>query len=304
MTPHVFHMPEQLRERAAWLEQHLLGLHLGELVAELQAVHGTSAASQTLEETLGTELPKVLAQGLSELPPPQWHSLLTQPFLLLRLQERIFIDGGDYWSHPDQTPPEVNARVQAQWQRLEQLLNTDAGSERQSTLLAAHTQPVSRIAWWQHPLAVSLTTAAAVILVVSLTSAPASKPATTAWGWNKSGILMGDLSASEYLRRLAASAEEWTKKRPETRDELLKRLGQFRDGCTQIILAKHEPLSEPDREWLRERCQKWAAKLDAHRQSLEGCSPEELLKVRGEIDATVADLAQKIRERSETVAST
>ena len=302
MTPHVLNMPEQIRERAAWLEQHLLGLHLGELVAELKAIHGERAAAQTLDETLGSNLPKVLAQGLSELSSSEWHSLLTQPDLLLQLQERIFIDGGDYWNHPDKTPPEVNSRVQAQWQRLEQLLSTDVSSTAPSTMLAAQTQPVSHVAWWRHPLAVSMTTAAAVLVVVSLTSAPAPQP-VAAWGWNKSNILVGDLSPSEYLRRLASSAEEWTKKRPETREELLKRLGQFRDGCTQIILAKHEPLPEADRAWLRERCQKWASKLDGHRQSLEGCAPEDILNVRGEIDATVANLAKLLNERAEAAAA-
>lgn len=299
MTLHVFKMPDQLPDQTAWLERHLMGVHLGALVAELAAIHGAVGKVVSLEDALGSDLAKVLSQGLSVLSASQLTTLLTNPDLLLQLQERVFIDGGDYWNDPAKTPAEVTSRVAAQWERIEQLVTS---REPESRSAKSDARLVSATAWWRHPALVSLATAAAVLMVVSLTSAPPTKPAA-GWGWNNSGVLVSNVSAPAYLNRLASAAEEWSDKRPESREELLDRLGQYRNGCTRLILAKHEPLAEADRVWLRERCLKWAEKIDKHRQELEACPPDDVLKVRSAIDATVADLAQKLRERSAPLAS-
>src|SRR5215213_8608898 len=101
MKLHVADIPENAADIPAWLEGQLLGPHLGELVAELAAVH-RPAAGATLDEALGDRRGDVLERGLGVLPPARVTRLLTNPWLLLALQELVLVEGGPYWS--DVTP--------------------------------------------------------------------------------------------------------------------------------------------------------------------------------------------------------
>ena len=53
-------------------------------------------------------------------------------------------------------------------------------------------------------------------------------------------------------------------KRPDDPIDLARRIGEFRQGCSVLILSPHKPLSGQDRAWLVGKCRAWAAKLDAH----------------------------------------
>jgi hypothetical protein len=96
---------------------------------------------------------------------------------------------------------------------------------------------------------------------------------------------------------LAAASQEWFKKRPETALELARRIGQFRQGCSTLIVAEHKPLPEDDRKWLRERCRAWAEKFDRHLAALE--AGEDVEKVREAMDATVNQLTKALRDRAQ-----
>ena len=158
-----------------------------------------------------------------------------------------------------------------------------------------------QIAWYRQPWIVSLATAAAVLLAVGIwqfVSPPQSQPVVAGWGWNRPGNLSGDVSAPAYLNQLADAAQEWFKQRPEGSADLARRIGEFRQGCSQLILAKHRPLSEADRAWLVERCRAWAGKLDAHLADVE--SGKDVAQVRSDTDATVRQLIDALRKRAES----
>src|SRR5262249_35293261 len=119
----------------------------------------------------------------------------------------------------------------------------------------------------------------------------------TGWGWSRSGAIDDSLSAKEYLTKLADSAEDWSKKTPATPAELAKRINEFRQGCSTLILAEHKPLPPEDKAWLVERCQAWAKKLDQHLADVE--AGKDVLEVRAEADETVSKLIKAIRGRAE-----
>jgi len=103
-----------------------------------------------------------------------------------------------------------------------------------------------------------------------------------------------------YLDRLADAAGEWFKKRPDDPNALARRIGEFRQGCSVLILSPHKPLAAQDRAWLVEKCRAWAAKLDAHLAALEGGASA--AQVRDEADATINKLIAALRERAQALA--
>ena len=96
MTIHSLERPETTPELIQWLEHHLVGDTLGELVAELLAVADRKQTDPPLEKLIGN-LDQVLKQGLKSFTADQLRSLFRHPKHLLELQERIFIEGGSYW---------------------------------------------------------------------------------------------------------------------------------------------------------------------------------------------------------------
>src|SRR5262245_45608561 len=90
-------IPDDSAALPGWLEQHLVGMDLGALVAELEAVHGPVTKALKLDHVLGRHRENVLERGLAALPPHRLRRLLVQPRLLLDLQERLLTSGGSYW---------------------------------------------------------------------------------------------------------------------------------------------------------------------------------------------------------------
>src|SRR4051794_10594252 len=91
-------IPDEPERLAAWLEGHLVGLDLGVLVAELEAVHGPPVGGgPTLEGVLGGRREAILAGGLADLPAGALVGLLRHPRLLLELQALVLAEGGDHW---------------------------------------------------------------------------------------------------------------------------------------------------------------------------------------------------------------
>lgn len=121
-TFHLLNMPANLEKLMAWLAAMLMGLHLDELVAELATVHGTPKQPTTLESLIETALmEEVMQRGLGALAPPQIQTLLTQPQLLLELQEQILLGESPFWAAvmgncPDSQ--EIKRRVADGWNRL------------------------------------------------------------------------------------------------------------------------------------------------------------------------------------------
>src|SRR5262245_17287775 len=101
MSLHAMEIPDDPAQLPGWLEGHLLGLGLAELVAGLTAVHGAARrGGPSLEEVLGQRRQAVLTGGLRELPRDALRQLLLHPQLLLELQELVLTEGTGYWDRP------------------------------------------------------------------------------------------------------------------------------------------------------------------------------------------------------------
>lgn len=283
-----FELPDDPAERAAWLERQLVGLELGTLVSELEAVHGRDDRTLTLEAACGDALPGVLERGLLVLSRDAIQKLLTHPRLLFDLQEKICINGGDYWQRVP-IADEHRRAVDDSWKAIRAAIESEVAPKpaNRAASLASRSNP--RRLW------VAAATVAVVLLAaVGLWLRPASAP--PGWGWDRPGALSADLSSSDYLNHLADGANEWFLKRPETKEDLAKRLREFRHGCDTLIEAPHTQLSADDRKWLVERCKVWAGKIDENIAALESTS--NVGQVRNDADATIQKLVDALRTRS------
>ncbi len=289
MIPISLDIPDTQRELVAWLESHLMGMQLGDLVAELQAVHGDHPDGPSLEQVCGGQLADVLQSGLGTLEMNRLRQLLQHPRLLLSLQDEIVQRGGDYWmQRPLRREEEI--ALASQWKLLE--------SEMSPTVVAV-APTMTRRGWLGRSAIIAILSSAATLAVAfSLRDRFVPAPAP-GWGWEKPGALTVNLPPREYLDHLANAAQDWFKKRPENAPDLARRISQFRQGCSNLILAEHRALTPADRDWLRERCRAWATKLDGHLAAIE--AGEDVTAVRAAADETVNKLIKAIRDHVQSV---
>lgn len=300
-----FDMPEETSQLAEWLEAHLVGIELQDLIANLLAFKPEAVDSKvTLEEICGEQLPIVLHNGLGELSREQLSQLINNPGLLLELQEQIVVQGGDYWLnrsgsdvHQKQMDNSWNA-IQSQLNDL-QLADENENDTLSATVKIVRDLPNETKNNWKRQLLVSAVAIAAVV-VISVTLRELATPAPTGWGWNRPGALTAEnLSGKEYLNNLADSANEWFNKRPDNKDDLIKRLTQFRNGCDTLIRAPHAPLAKADREWLIERCGVWSQKLHDQVAALQ--KGEDVSAILETSDGIINKLMDAMRKRAETL---
>src|SRR6266446_5656044 len=91
-------IPDDRVQLSGWLESHLVNGDLAILVAELSAVHAAPPGpGATAQQVLGDRRAEVLARGLGAMPPHLLRQFLTQPALLLDLQELVLASGSPYW---------------------------------------------------------------------------------------------------------------------------------------------------------------------------------------------------------------
>jgi hypothetical protein len=286
-------LPDDPKGLARWLEAHLLSTDFARLVTELSAVQSESApVNLTVRQVLGAWLPRVLQEGLCVVPPSELRRLLKHPPLLAELQELVLIEGGPYWDRVAASAPELKTIAERGRLRFDEFLQTASSSPTVEPGSARR-----QAAWQILPWIVSFTMAACVLIgVFAIQSWRASAPAATTWGWSKPDAMPANVTAATYLHALADGADEWFSKRPDDSAALAKRLGEMRQGCSQLIFAEHLALSDVDRDWLREKCRDWAAKLDAQRVALEaGASVQE---VRAQADQIVTNLAAALRAKA------
>ncbi|MEN1681568.1 MAG: hypothetical protein AAGJ46_18455 [Planctomycetota bacterium] len=328
-----FSIPDSHDARLAWLERELVGPDLPKLATELAAVHGEGGLDQTLVDDR-----RVLEDGLRWLGDAQLEQLLCQPQTLIALQRRVLSADTDYWqaiAPPREasgrsmaetlddlireTPP-VSATPSLQRG------STAAGSRRTlawsaaAALATAAGLVLTVDPWRPAPQQLGQATPDPAPEVQNPQPAPAdpapidpptpAEPvvvrADQAWGFGKfvAGVkddqekLGPPLTREAYLSQLADAAEAWRNKRPGNRAELAQRLGEFRMGCSALLLAEHSALPETDRQWLRDRCRSWAAAIDRRLTEVEsGADPESVLLAT---DSTIGSIAESLRGRSES----
>lgn len=276
-----------------WIEDQLLSDDLADTVVELEVLaRAQEPGPESLDEVLGDLLPEILRNGLDGLPADAVRTLLSHPVLLLDLQERVLIEGGDYWDRVPITS-EHRQQIDEQWRLIQSQLNNDSGTPVDASAPTIRDRRSVSVKIW------SLAAMAAAVLVAL--GIWISRPAAPTWGFDRSGLLAKDISAPEYLTSLADAADEWFKKRPDSKTALAKRLREFRHGCDTLIAAPHPQLSNEDRTWLRDRCRAWADKVDGHLADLEdGNLP--VLTVRSEADRTIEKLKAALRDRAQKAA--
>jgi len=311
-------IPDSDEELAGWLSRKLVSAELGEFVAELRVVSDVNGTAQpSLNETLGSQRDEVLAVGLGALPQESLRTLLRHPVLMLELQERVLTEGGEYWSKVLSENEMSGAMLQRGKSRLHEFLDGEA-----SASVIVPSQPLTQQRWF-----VAAVTAVAVLLLVliynkvtirepdapvhtSIIQLPVDNPITVptenpiidyseiappAWGWATANVLPTDGTGEEYFYVLADLAEEWFDERPGDSLGIAKRITEFRQGCSILMLSEHKPLMEADRKWLLRSCRRWADELDAHLADLED-QKKDMRRVRDEMDFTVEIFVDRLRD--------
>ena len=310
MTLYFLEMPNDSAPLAKWLEDRLSSGSLGELVAELSAVHPLEKPhTETLESLLGSRLNDVLVRGLSVLPEAMLRGLVRAPWLLLDLQEKIFLDGGTHWSHQTPTADEREQRDRV-WSKVAAEITGKPEITGEPRPAQPLTQKPSRPAISKQKSRHRFTPwiLAATVLVgawllrsqVGNVPGPAVNPQLqTSCGWTLPGALKQDSSRDDYLQSLMAGADDWFQGNPRNSAELAQRIEQFQQGCAIVLAAEHQPLPAADREWLIEKCAAWSKKLGGHLADLNAGGNFETVKKAA--DETIRSLIEKLRERATAV---
>jgi hypothetical protein len=284
-----FDLPEETNEIREWLEIQLTGPNLLQVVTQLSAVHDDEDKKLSLDELCSEQWSSILQNGLTELSSEQLSQLLTHSYLLLELQERLLLEGEEYWQQHFLEQRDEQKHAQVKEYLLEQIQKTDTDPE------AVQQETGYKKVAYRKIAILGFISTALVLIAVFLNQQPA-KPG---WGWDRPGALTADIPADQYLNQLADSANEWFNKPTETKAELLTRLKQFRHGCETLIKAPHPQLSQRDRTWLIERCQAWAGKLDDQITALD--KGTDLKSADAAADALINKLIKALRERAQSI---
>jgi hypothetical protein len=287
-------MPEDTAELAPWLDRQLVGLHLRELVSEFTGIRRDSIDSMPADTILGEQKSAFLAGGLAAIDEARFRQVLTCPTVLFDLQDMAIEAGGSYWTALQRGDAELQRHVDRGQKRVQNIAGTEATKQIPVGFAAS---PLIR--WYYHPVMVSLATAAVLLiafLVFELTRPTNAFTSAVAWGWAKPGALPEEVSANEYFSTLADSASAWFNQRPEDAPSVARRIAEFRQGCTTLLLANHAPLNKDQQQWLRGRCRIWADKIDTYIAEIEsGADP---LQIRTQMDATVNSLIIAFRDQA------
>lgn len=285
-------IPVDHAEWPHWLERQLVSSQLGELIVELETLRGENNNSdQTLDDLCGSQLDQIMTLGLSVLSEMQMRSLLNQPALLLSLQEKVFVNGGHYWSQVERAG-HVQDETTANWNRVATAceLNTPSNVAPLSTKTSQPSNQSGRRQW----LTAMGTVAALVVIGLGFWF---SRPSGPTWGFDRGDLLTANVSAADYLNSLADASDDWFQQRPQQAQGVSQRISEFEHGCETLIAAPHTQLNTDDRRWLIEKCQLWKSKLSSHRTDLEAkrTTPDQ---ARDAVDETVRSLQIALRQRA------
>jgi hypothetical protein len=307
MALYTFDIPEDDALLANWLEDMIAGPHLGEFVSELEVLleagrfdrgrrpqKAQGRGERSLEEILGRPLEDVSQRGLAAVPAHSLRRLFRHPGRLLELQNHVLSEGEAYWDRKLRASDDLFKKVERGWRRLSESTAVGPASARPARpTSASRPRPVR---WFIAGLATAAAIAVGAFFGWERIQGP--QQVASGWGWGKPNAFPADVSRAEYLKTLADEAEDWRRKRPDTPQALAQRISEFREGCSRLILADHQPLPPADRKWLVERCRVWAKKLDDQLADLEAGKP--IATVRSQVDDVVDKLTKALRDRANT----
>jgi hypothetical protein len=279
--------PDDPRAWAPWLEEHLAGLGLAELVEHLKARVPTASGNHraphlSIKEVLGGRLADVLEYGLSVLPP----ALLREHFLegserLYELHELVFTEGGAYWedllrSNADDLPHELcSIRDQAHDKLLQRLEGRERRPQSKPKSPAAASEEIlpKKRRWARREVVVGALVGLMVVVIYSLfTSAENARLSEElAAAQAQLDDLSNRLLDQEKSRSAAHDQERrQSKELKEKTAGLLaskgreKELRKERENAQKSILAQQKTIDALERQLAQARAKgkEWKSKYD------------------------------------------
>lgn len=291
----VLEVPDDPAAVAAWLESQLVGLHLADLVSQLSAVYQSADSSATLHEVLGAHFDQIVDRGLGSAPLDTLRGLLHRPRLLLELQDRIFIAGGSHWQRVP-IDDEHRRVIERQAKALREKIDSKTAASPE-TLQQSPGRSRQRL-----QVALGLAVAASLAIAAFVWQLSSAGPA---WGWGKPDSIVArirrgeSITASGYLKQLAAEAAEWRNKRPVSREQLETRLREMLTGCNALLESSSTPLPPDSRTWLRDKCRAWAARFEQQLTQLE--QGADMPTILSQSDETVDRLIAALNSQADKV---
>jgi len=130
-------IPDEPEVLPTWLEGHLMGLDLHQVVSELDILSSpVKKEPLSLSQVLAKQADEVLQLGLRSLSRTQLRQLMNQPKLLLDLQRLVLDQGGSYWITVPESRPSTEVRG-----------NTWASIQAGLSETASEPEPVKRMVW-------------------------------------------------------------------------------------------------------------------------------------------------------------
>lgn len=310
----IHEIPDESGDLPGWLEQQVVGLHLGDLIDQLAVLFedADQEVHQSLQSIWGDKFVRITQEGLSCLDQKELGYLLRHPQLLGELQDAIFQRGGDYWlsvplseEHLQMTK-RSHAKFLSEFEREEEQQSVARESSGSAPPPSRSSIPVSRASKydvvrvpeqlkeygqsaWRRKVPM-LVTAALILIAVGVWL---FRPAATA-GFAPASLLAADVSSTALLGSLADSAPDVER---SSRSSLERQLVGFGKDCDRLQRARLPQLATADRDWLQERCAAWAEKLDGHLADLRS-GTKSVEQIANEANATITALQAALRARA------
>ena len=253
-------IPDQFPEIGIWMDDLLVSSDLIDAIVQLEVLAGDRLTKvQSLDGILAGSPERVVTSGLAGANESTLRALLRQPSLLLELQERVMMHGGEYWQQKVDANF-GNPRTTSIFDSASSGANTDVEEPTPHAIAASQSYHgpavVKSNANQKIIFGVLATLAAAALIMISLPQfGGGSSVAKANWGFAKSGLLESNISESEMLDQLAAASAAWHNKTPATRDELADRLRAFDQGCGDLLASRLTQLSPINRDAVHAACE-------------------------------------------------
>jgi|GEM_PF-6656866 len=244
-------IPKDPNEWATWLEGHLFGRQLQNLIAEMLQTLPLGEHPTLAELISANQLKQVRELGLQVLDGGEILSLMGSPRALLELEEVILGEGSSYWdSHLFESSDgtlQTRARTVAR--------DTIKQYWTHGNQNAPTPQPKRTIS------AVYYLAGLAAMLLISFVYLPA-RPGFTGILGNPKLIGHNATSPSDFFKDMAMSCDAWFvhSEHVKSEGELLPLLAKLSKNFDALI--ESNPLQQAEKAWFTAKCRAWQSKVD------------------------------------------